>query len=422
MPNRAQANEKVSALPTPSKDSARKKRTDGEGSVYQRHASDCARPAKGCKCPWVGALVLGYRDGKPIRRRVSANTQSGAATKLRELRQKHEAETLPAGGKVPTVEQWMNHWLNNIAARKVGELTLNNSYRQKTRDYIIPLLGHHRLDRLTPDHIEAAWDYLADTGNPKREDAEPLSANTIHQAHAILRRALLVAVQRKHITANPAAKEAMDAPRRAEEDMAFLSLDECKAVLATCNGKRNAARWSVALALGLRQGEALGLTWEHVDLDEGVIRVRQALKRVTGKGLILGGLKSKAARRDLAIPEPMLPMLKAHKKAQNAERLEAGSEWHDGGFVFAQPNGKPLDHSRDYQTWQALLAEAGVKRYRLHDARHSAATLMLLQGVDTRTAMANLGHSQISVTMRYQHAVDELKKDAAARMGAALWG
>lgn len=396
-----------------------KKRTDGEGSVYQRHKEGCPRGK--CSCPWVGALVLDYRDKKPVRKRVTANTKSGAATKLREIREEHKKQTLPVG-KAPTVEQWMNHWLNKIAARKVGELTLNNSYRQKTRDYIIPLLGHHKLDRLTPDHIEEAWEYLLGTGNPVREDSEPLSLNTVHQTHAILRRALLVAVQRKHIVRNPAGKEAMDAPKAEEKDMAFLSLDECRAVLASAEGKRNAARWSVALALGLRQGEAIGLTWEHIDLDEGVIQVRQALKRVTGKGLFLGGLKSKAARRDLAIPEQMLPLLKAHRKAQNAERLEAGSTWEDNGFVFAQINGKPLDHSRDHKAWKSLLKEAGVKPYRLHDARHSAATLMLLQGVDTRTAMANLGHSQISVTMRYQHAVDELKKEAAAKMGAALWG
>lgn len=400
----------MSALAAASKDS-RKNRTDGDGSVYY----DATREK------WIGAYVHGWRDGKPIRSKVSANTKSGAANKLRELRAKHAAETLPTG-KVPTVEQWMNHWLNNIASRKVGELTLNNSYRQKVRDYIIPLLGHHRLDRLTADHIEAAWEQLADVGNPRRDTPEPLSANTIHQAHAILRRALKVAVQRKRLRWNPAGAEAMDAPPRREGDIEPMTLDEAKAVMAAAAGQRNEARWSVALALGLRQGEALGLTWQHVDLDDGVIRVRQALKRVKGKGLIFGDVKSKASNRDLAVPPEMLPLLRAHKKAQNAERLETGDQWEDHGLVFATEFGRPLDPSRDYQAWRALLEAAGVKHYRLHDARHSAATFMLLQGVDIRTAMANLGHSQISVTMRYQHAVDELKKDAAARMGAALWG
>lgn len=407
-------------MPQAHKDS-RKKRSDGEGSIYQRHAADCPRPAKGCKCKWVGALVLGYRDGKPIRKRVTANTRSGAAGKLREIRAEHEARTLPVG-KVPTVEQWMNHWLDNIAARKVGDLTLNNSYRQKVRDYIVPLLGHHRLDRLTADHIEEAWNALADVGNPRREDPEPLSANTIHQTHAILRRALRVAVQRKQIGFNPAGKDAMDAPPRREVDIEPMTVEEARAVLSAARDQRNEARWSAALALGLRQGEALGLTWANVDLDAGEIRVRQALKRVKGRGLIFGDVKSRSSKRELVLPDEVAALFRAHKKRQNAERLEAGSKWHDLDLVFCGPFGQPLDPSRDYQAWQALLSAADVKPYRLHDARHSAATFLLLQGVDVRTAMAILGHSQVSMTMRYQHAVDELKKDAAARVGSALYG
>ncbi|HET6916647.1 MAG TPA: tyrosine-type recombinase/integrase [Acidimicrobiales bacterium] len=408
---------------------SRKKRTDGEGSIYQRHSPGCTRRDGKCDCKWVGALVLEYRNGKPVRKRVTAATKSGAATKLRDVRAKHEAQTLPVG-KTPTVEQWMNHWLNNIAARKVGELTLNNSYRQKTRDYIIPLLGQHRLDRLTPDHIEAAWDTLADVGNPLKDDPTPLAANTVHQTHAILRRALKVAVQRKKLRTNPAGTDSMDAPAADEGEIASMTLDEVRKVLTASEGRRNAARWSVALALGLRQGEALGLPWWDptqpeqggLDLDDGVIRVRRALKRVKGKGLVYGPVKSKASKRDLQVPEQLLALLRAHRKAQNSERLEAGTAWEDHGLVFCQQNGRPIDPSRDYQAWKRLLKAAGVKHYRLHAARHSAATLLMLQDVQPRVVQGILGHSQISVTMRYQHAVDELKKDAAARMGAALWG
>lgn len=398
-------------MPPAPKNSGRKKRTDGEGSIYYDEA----------RGKFIGALVVGYRDGKPVRRKVSANTKSGAATKLRELREEHQATTLPVG-KVASVEQWMNYWLNNIAARKVGELTLNNSYRQKVRDYIIPLLGHHRLDRLTPDLIEEAWNYLADVGNPKKDDPDPLSANTVHQTHAILRRALKVAVQRKRLASNPAGADSMDAPPAEDRDIDPLTMKEARAVLEAAKSKRNGARWAIALGLGLRQGEALGLTWDNVDLDAGELRVRQALKRVKGKGLILGSVKSKKSKRELPIPPELLALLKAHKKAQTAERLEAGSAWEGGGFVFCQPNGRPIDPSRDYQSWQALLKEAKVKPYRLHAARHSAATFLLLEGVDTRVVMDLLGHSQISVTAKYQHAVDEAKKSATAKMGSALMG
>lgn len=403
-----------------------KSRPDGEGSVYQRHKTGCERPVnkKGdptCKCPWVGAYVIGFREGKPIRKRVTAKTRTAAAAKVREIRDQHERSMLPAG-KPATVEQWMNHWLNNIAARKVGELTLNNSYRQKVTQYIIPLLGHHRLDRLTADHIEEAWERLADVGNPTLEDPTPLKPNTVHQTHAILRRALRVAVQRKRLAVNPAGKDSMDAPPADEQEIVPMRVDEVKAVIKAAEGKRNAVRWIVALALGLRQGEALGLTWEHVDLDTGEIRVRQALKRVRGKGLLFGSTKSKKSHRDILVPAEMLPMLKAHKKAQREEQMKAGSTWAGLDLVFCNEDGSPIDPSRDHRAWKALLVEAGVKPYRLHDARHSAATILMLRGVQPRVVQDILGHSQISVTMRYQHAVDELKKDAAAQMGAAIWG
>lgn len=401
-------------MPREPKDSGRKKRSDGEGSIYYDAARD----------KWVGAFVLGYRDGKPVRKKVSANTRSGAATRLRELREKHETETLPAHGRTPTVEQWMNHWLTNIAARKVAPLTLENSYRQKTRDYIVPLLGSHRLDRLTPDHIEAAWDVLSEDGNPRRdpEERQPLKPNTVLQTHRILARALLVAQQRGHIRRNPAGKESMDAPSGSTLELTPLTPDEARKVLAVAEGAPNAARWSVALALGLRQSEALGLTWAHVDLDEGALRVRQSLQRLKGRGLVVGGLKSEAGRRDIALPDELVRQLRAHKAEQNRRRLDAGDQWEDRGLVFCQWNGRPVDHSRDWKMWRSLLREAGVPHRRLHDARHSAATILLAQGVPTRVVMQILGHSQVGVTMRYQHVVDDMARDAAARTGAALWG
>jgi integrase len=201
-----------------------------------------------------------------------------------------------------------------------------------------------------------------------------------------------------------------------------MRVDEVKAVIKAAEGKRNAVRWIVALALGLRQGEALGLRWDDVDFDSGVIQVRQALKRVKGKGLLFGSTKSKKSRRDILVPAEMLPMLKAHKKAQREEQMKAGSTWAGLDLVFCNEDGSPIDPSRDHRAWKALLVEAGVKPYRLHDARHSAATILMLRGVQPRVVQDILGHSQISVTMRYQHAVDELKKDAAAQMGAAIWG
>lgn len=403
-----------------------KTRVDGDGSVYQRHGDDCPpvdpatrrRPPHKCSGKWIAAATL-YVDhnGRPKRIKVSANTKTGAIANLNERREALGGD-LPAVGKVTTVEEWMSYWFKRVAPRRCKPLTLAG-YDAKVNDYIIPLLGHHRLDRLTPEHIEDAWDRLREEGNPTLPEPKPLSPNTIHQTHRILSRALKVAVQRKRLRANPAGSDSMDAPPRVEVEIKPMRDDEVERVLAAAREQWNGARWSVALALGLRQGEALGLRWEDVDFDAGTLTVRQTLMRLTGQGLVFGTPKSSTSRRTIALPTSLQARLKAHRTEQNAKRLELGSHWTDSGLVFTMEDGRPIDPSVDAGRWRALLAEAGVPHYRLHDARHSAATMMVIQGVDLRSAMSILGHSQMSVTMRYQHVVDRVKREAADKLDQA---
>lgn len=386
---------------------ASKNRSDGEGSIYLDKT----------RGKYVGVYVTGWRDGKPIRKKVSAPSRAGAASKLRALREQVEAGQLPAG-RIPTVEEWMTYWLNEIAARKVRPSTLAG-YRTYVDCYINPLLGDKRLDRLTPEHIANAWHQLLTVGRPNAETPKPLSSTSAHQAHRILSRALKVAYQRGHVTKNVATM--IDAPQPADVEIQPLTKADAKRLLETVKGRRNAARWTVALSLGLRQGEALGLRWENVDLDEGTLAVRQSLGRVTGEGLVLGPVKSRAGRRTIKLPAQLLADIKAHRLVQNTERLAAGSRWIDEGFVFAREDGRPQDPKFDWLEWKALLTEAGVPDARLHSARHTAATMLLAMGVPLRTAMEILGHSRITVTSRYQHVVDEMHDDAAEKMDA-FWG
>jgi integrase len=160
-----------------------------------------------------------------------------------------------------------------------------------------------------------------------------------------------------------------------------------------------------------------------VDLDAGWLSVRQALQRQPGVGLVLVKPKSRAGRRTIALPPQLREILRAHRAAQLQERLAAGSEWRDHGLVFCQVNGKPLDPRSDHRAWRAVLTAAGVRQARLHDARHTAATLLLTQGVPARVVMEILGHSQIALTLgTYTHVAPEVAEDAALRMGEALWG
>lgn len=131
--------------------------------------------------------------------------------------------------------------------------------------------------------------------------------------------------------------------------------------------------------------------------------------------------KSRAGRRTLDMPPPLIAQLRTQRSTQVQQRLTAGSEWDDHDLVFAQPNGKPLDPDNQSKAWKAFLKRIGVRDARLHDARHTAATLLLLRGVDPRTVMYVMGWSEVSMTKRYQHVVPELRHAAMERMTEALW-
>lgn len=205
--------------------------------------------------------------------------------------------------------------------------------------------------------------------------------------------------------------------------------------------RRNGARWVVALAFGLRQGEALGLKWSDVDLDNGTLRVRRGrLRPKYAHGCDgncgrkpgfcpdrkqarpdTGDTKSRAGRRTVGLPDPLVTLFREHKRKQDAERVAARQLWHDEGWMFARPDGRPLNPNTDYREWKAVLAEAGIRGARLHDARHSAATVLLTLGVPTPTAMALMGWSSPAMAKRYQHLIDPIRHDVARQVGGLLW-
>ena len=151
--------------------------------------------------------------------------------------------------------------------------------------------------------------------------------------------------------------------------------------------------------------------------------MRRTLHRVKGKGLVYEPPKTKRSMRTLALPLPLIRALHEHKARQTGERMLAANEWQDEDLVFAQPNGRPIDKKVDYNAWRRLLQSAGVRHVRLHDGRHTAATLLLSEGVHPRVVMELLGHSQMRTTMDiYSHVMPALAREAADRMGAVLLG
>ena len=245
----------------------------------------------------------------------------------------------------------------------------------------------------------------------------------------------------------------IDAPTPVAQEIEPLTREETRRLLVAAEQRRDAARWILALATGLRQGEALALAWPNVDLDAGTMAIRQSMGRAryghgcgrpptcakrpvdcperTGHGPELTDVKSRAGKRVVTLPQPLVEALRAHRTTQLEERLAAGSLWwatpaapkgRSWDLVFRQPDGKPVGRKRDHTDWKTLLAEAGVRDARLHDARHTAASLLLLLKVPARVVMDILGHSSYKLTMNtYSHVAPELNSEAAQLMAGALW-
>jgi integrase len=380
---------------------------------------------------WHGRVTVGVQDdGSPDRRHVKRKKEADVIRAVRELEKLREQGHLRKAGRAWTVKQWLTHWVENIAAPTVRPNTADG-YRFAVYKHLIPGVGSHRIDRLAPEHLEKLYARMMETGS---------AAGTAHQAHRTMRTALNEAVRRGHIARNPAILA--KAPRLTDEEIEPLAIEETKRILATAARRRNSARWAVALSLGLRQGEALGLKWTDVDLTNGRLTIRRnRLRPAWAHGCSdscgrkpghcpqryntrpdTAETKSRAGRRSIGLPPQLVELLREHKAEQERERAAARQLWHDEGWLFADPTGKALIPRTDTQNWKNLLAAADVRDARLHDARHTAATVLLILGVPERAAMEIMGWSHSAMAARYQHLTGAIRDDIASRVGGLLWG
>ncbi|MEU6031400.1 site-specific integrase [Streptomyces tauricus] len=379
---------------------------------------------------WHGRVTVGIRDdGTPDRRHVERKTRAEVTAAVRELEKQRDAKTMKKPGKAWTVKAWLTHWIENVAPLAVNDNTMVG-YGVAVRKHLIPGLGAHRLDRLKPEHIEAFYSKMqADGSKPA----------TAHQVHRTLRTALNEAVRRGHLGKNPV--QLAKAPKTGEYEVEPYSVQEVQRLLKAADQHRNSARWAVALALGLRQGEVLGLRWEDVDLGGGFLVVRRSRHRPQyAHGCVepcgrkaagycpqkrrtnpeLSTTKSRAGRRAVGLPEQLVDLLRAHLKAQEGERA-ASKRWEENRLVFPDEHGRSPSHRRDWAEWKALLTEANVRDGRLHDARHTAATVLLILGVPERAVMGLMGWSTTAMAARYQHMVDAVRSDIARQVDGLIW-
>jgi len=366
------------------------RRGNGEGTIIRRTDGR-----------WCAAVTL-EGGGRQF---LYGRTRREVARKMDVAVADREQGLLVAGGR-QTLGKFLIRWLEDSVTPTVRPKTYT-SYSQLVRLHILPALGAVPLANLDPPRVQR---FL----NDKLEEGR-LSARTIQYLHAVLRAALGQALKWRLVHTNVATL--VDPPRTVRREIRALSPAEARTVLEATRGDWLEALYTLALAIGLRQGEALGLHWQDVDLEAGILRVRLALQRVKGCGLQTVEPKTARSRRSIVLPSQVVEGLRAHKSRQ----AKAGCGWHDNDLVFTTATGKPLDGSSVTHRFQKLLRRAGLPHLRFHDLRHACASLLLAQGVHPRVVMETLGHSQISLTMNtYSHVIPALQRDAAERMDAIL--
>lgn len=378
---------------------------------------------------WRAQIDVGYKDGKRQRKTVYGKTKQECARKLREARQAKEAGDLTTS--TMRVDAWLRYWLDNIAAQHVKPRTVAD-YRSKAELYLIPILGKHRLHQLTPAHVRDLHRQMREQGR---------SSTTIMHTHHLLAGALKSAMEEVGLGRNVA--KTVPPPGKATSKRTALTADEAIAVLRAAEGGLNPSRWLFALLTGARQGECLGLRWSSVDFDANLIHLAWSLQRVPyahGCGDTCGRKPDRCPKRILDVRDDLehdhldgnlyllrpktkssirvVPMIAPLRAALEQQRDDPSPNPH--GLVWRRPDGRPLDGRADYRAWLDLLAAAGAPKLTLHEARHTAVTLLSALGVDPRTIAAIVGHSSLLTQLAYTHVDHTQTRAALDRLGSML--
>ncbi|MBW1599734.1 tyrosine recombinase XerC [Streptomyces sp. JJ38] len=405
-----------------------KKNPNGEGSIYQRKDGR-----------WEGTAYVLAADGTYKRRSVYGKTWEEAHDKLTKLKADSQSGVPVATSKM-TVAEYLTYWLTHVAKVKVRRATYVN-YESLVRNYIAPGIGKKKLARLTARDIRAFLIGTAATcqccaqGKDKKRPEykrrccavgrcckKRPSDRTVRFLLVILRAALQHAVREDELPRNVAKNVELSMGTKREIEP--LTVQEGRLLLAAARGNRLWAAYELAVRIGLRRGELLGLRWRDVDLVDGVVTVRQALQRVSGQLLIVPPKTQRSARR-VALPAECVTALRAQRAQQLADKRAAGEKWKGGAhdLIFTTRNGTPIEPRNLNRSFEVLCARAGVRKVRFHDLRHTCASLLHEQGADARMIMEVLGHSSIRVTMDiYTFVRLDSQRSAFDKVGDALSG
>ena len=377
-----------------------KRRGKGEGSIYQREDG-----------LWIGAVDLGWSGGKRSRKVVNGRTRAEVAKRMQEV-QPSVSQGLTLAPDRLTVEPYLANW---VSKRIPGTVTSRTEalYLRAVNVYINPSIGKVRLTKLTPSDVSRMLGDLETKG---------YSPSTRRMARAALRRALRFAEQDGLISRNVAA--IAEGPKLDHREGRSLTPEQAQIFLEAVVDNRLEAAYVLALALGLRRGEILGLSWEDVVKAENAVVLKVGRQLVRDRsGVHLSDLKTVGSRRTLHLSAPLIGVLERHRMRQEAEELVRGKRWNnERGLIFTSTIGTPLDPEQFGKTVPRICEGAGLGHWSIHELRHSCASLMIAMEVPLEVVSEQMGHASIRVTKDvYGHLMPKARAKAAEAMRSVLF-
>ncbi len=388
-----------------------RKRGHGEGTIYKRTDGR-----------WSAQITVhDPATGKPKRLTLYGRTREEVSAKLTKTLYEQQIGAFVEPNKI-TLGEWLDIWLNNYKKLKVRKTTFGN-YETMIRTYIKPALGNLLLKQIQPSTLQSFYTHLLESG--RKKEAGGLSPRMVHYVHTLIHAALKQAVKEGLIIRNPA--DAVELPKVKKREIEPLTREEITAFLDAIRGDRLYAAFCLALKTGLRRGEILGLRWKDIDFKEKKLHVRQILVEARDPNgekkvaLVFQEPKTKKSQRTIPLTDDLIKLLKQHRARQNEEKLIFGKDYQDHGLVFCGEDGRPIWPRNFLRHFTALQKKAGIKHHRIHDLRHTFATLLLAEGEELKNVQELLGHEKISTTADiYTKVLEESKRKAVSKLDAII--
>ncbi len=378
-----------------------KRRANGEGNIRKRKDGR-----------WEGRYTAGHNPatGKAIYKNVLGKTQAEVKEKLKKAIEETKGLDITKAESY-TVGQWMDVWFEYYAKIKV-RVSSHKTYEGYIKNHIKPNIGTIPLTKLTTLDVQMMYQKLLTGGRVDRLESQNqpkgLSAKTVRNLNQIISSAMKLAMEQKLISHNPADGCAL--PRVEHREMKTLPAEQLAAFLNEAKKTGTYEMYYLDLATGMRRGELLGLKWEDIDFDHGVIHIRRQVARLNGV-VQEAPLKTKNSYRNISIGADAVELLKQKKEQDNGKSV----------YVFPSPTGGPLAPDSVLHMLHRVLERAGLPKIRFHDLRHTFATLALQNGVDIKTISGMLGHFSAGFTLdTYAHVTTAAQREAAETMGDVL--